>query len=60
MALKPAVGAFDLGGPHVDLRAVPFEQLEAPAAADGIRDPRADQGAEQAGEDDPGHREVVA
>ena len=36
-----------------------FEQLQAPAAADRVGDPRADHRAEQPGEHDPDHRHVV-
>jgi hypothetical protein len=43
----------------VDLVAVSFEQLEASAAPDGVCDPRADERADQPGEHDPDHRQVV-
>ena len=59
VALEPAVGPLDLARPICSQCAVPFEQLEAPAAADAVGDPRADQRAEQPREDDPDHRQVM-
>jgi hypothetical protein len=59
VALEPRVAARDLSGPHVNLGAVAFEQLQAPAAADRVGHPRANHRAQQPGEHDPEERQMV-
>src|SRR5262249_15425918 len=58
-ALKPTVGALDLGWTHVELATVAFEQLQAPGATDPVGHPGADERPQQPREDDAGHRHVV-
>ena len=59
MALEPLIAALDLSWAHMDIRAVAFEQLQAPTAADGVGDPRADHRAHQPRDHDPDERQVV-